>query len=209
MQAKLKSKIAVPYGGLYQLDLPSKGFVGRGTSFNHIRDNIKEWRRANAVPIGLDFENELERELCLKFPQECSDSDPRIPSHEIRISMADAIHGTQVSIRHKLAGSPLVDQETADARAKICSACPFQGQVQFPCGSFPCGEMQNFVKGIIGSKSTKYDSQLKSCKCCHCWNSVSVWVPLDIQQSVLTEKQKDSFRYVLENYPNCWKAVGL
>lgn len=206
-QARLKTRIGCPYGGLFSLNLPSKGMVGRGTSFEHIRDNIRDWRKANAYPIGIGFEEELERELCLKFPQECIDADPRIPRTIVRIGVADVIQGTRMALKHKLAGSPLVDQDTANARAKICSTCPFCVSIQMPCGGI-CSELKQFIQTIIGSKTTPYDDHLKSCAVCHCWASIMCWVPLEIQQSVLSQEQKDSFRYAVET-ANCWKGKGL
>lgn len=207
VKARLKSRIAVPYGGLFSLNLPDKGLVGRASSFNQLIGFIKDWRKANAYPVGLGFEDEVEREVCLAYPNECYDCDPRIPKLEVRLSVADVIQGTRMALAHKLAGSPLETQAIADSRAKICSTCPFNVSIMMPCGGI-CHELKNFVQTIIGSKATPYDGSLKSCAVCHCWASVMVWVPLDIQQSVLTDKQKESFRYAREVH-SCWKSEKL
>jgi hypothetical protein len=55
---------------------------------------------------------------------------------------------------------------------------------------------------VTGSAETPYDPNLKSCSVCGCYLRVAIWVPLDLQQQVLSPEQQDQFRRV----PNCWKA---
>jgi hypothetical protein len=209
LKPKLKGRNAVPYGNYFVLDLPDKGMIGKGTNFDQLLTSIKAYRKANAVPIGLDFENEVERETCFRYPDECQDSDSRIPKTQQKLSAGDVIRGTRMMIKFKLAGSPLVDQETANARAATCSACPLQRSIALPCDSGGiCQELLDFVKSIIGGRSTPYDKNLKSCGICHCSNAAAAWVPLEIQQSVLTKEQVESFKFAVTEV-SCWKGIGL
>lgn len=206
--AKLKTTHGCPYGGIYDLNLPEKGMKGRGSNFKQLLENISIYRKANAIPIGLEYSQEVEREVCLKYPNECEDTDPRIPKLHFRLGIGDVMRGTQMSIKHRLSGSPLMDQLTANARAKICSTCPWNVSATMPCGSAICSELKSLVQTVVGSKITPYDDSLRTCAVCHCWTGIAVWIDLKIQQSVLTEAQKESFRYAA-NEIGCWKGEGL
>lgn len=202
-QARLKTKIGCPYGGLFQLNLPAKGLVGRGTSFEHIRDNIRDWRKANAVPIGLGFEEELERELCYKYPAECEQTNPLVPPANIRITMDDLVAATKNLGSLKLAGTPLVSIEEANRRALICSQCPFQSDFSRPCGGI-CQSLKDAVQLVIGNQKTKYDDSLRACRVCKCFNAATVWVPLEYQTKYLTDLQREQFAFAKTQF-GCWK----
>ena len=114
--------------------------------------------------------------------------------------------GTKMMVRHKLAGSPIVSDEEAERRAKICLSCPWHMEISWPC-SGACGELKDYVQDIIGSKRTSVDAALKSCGVCSCWTGIAVYVPLEIQRSVLNEDQKKQFETAAEEW-HCWKHEG-
>ena len=204
---QLVHKQRVPYGGRYLIDAPDRGFVGSGNSFEALLESVKKYRLANGLPNGLSIEPDLEQIVCEKYPQECEEKDPAIPRKR-KLSVTDVIHGTKLMIMHKLAGSPLVSDEVAIARAAICVNCPYKTQFTRPCGG-GCGDLPKIVKAVIGSKSTPLDEKLedKVCSICGCFIKVSVWVPTDLQVKVLDEDQKAQFRKVQsELYPSCWKT---
>lgn len=203
IQPRLKARSAVPFGGLYQLNLPDKGMVGRGTALGMLLDNIKAYRRANGIPIGLDFENEVEAEVCKFYPQECFDCSPLVPNTAIRLSIDDVVAGTKTMLRFKLAGSPLVDQAEADRRAAICSKCAYNGQITTPCSG--CDAIKKAVISLIGDVKTAYDDRLQSCMICHCFNAAAVWLPLEIQSQSWREIQKQQFQAAKESN-SCWKG---
>jgi hypothetical protein len=111
-------------------------------------------------------------------------------------------------VRHKIAklyGPSLVDESEAFRRAELCVKCPNNVSVEMPCGSL-CGELKTLVALLVGSKSTPYDERLKSCAICACYNSVAVWVPLDVQTADLTEEQRSQFQLAAETV-GCWKSL--
>lgn len=208
LRPKLKARGAVPYGGNFVLKNPDKGMVGRGSNFAQLVQSVKEYRYAQGIPVGLGFEDEVETETCLHHPSECHDTDPRSPNPQIRFSVDDIVRGTKLAGRHLLAGRKLVDQSEADRRARICLACPFQASVTLPCGSSICAELKGLYQQLIGSRTTPYDGSLRSCSICHCWNSITVHIPLELQQKDLTPQMIEQFKYS-QTISNCWKAEGL
>lgn len=205
LQPRLKSKISVPYGGLFVLDVPEKGMVGRGTSFNHLLGNLKTYRLANAIPIGLSFEDEVEREICLRYPSEAVETDRRVPPSDVRLTYDDVLNGTKMLLKFKLAGSPLVDDAEAKRRASICAQCGFQSDYSRPCGG-PCGPLKDLIVQIVGAKSTGYENRLRACRVCKCVNEANVWVPLKHSMEYLTPLQLERFEYAHTEF-GCWKHL--
>lgn len=205
IKGRIAARLAVPYGGSYNLNLPDLGLVGSGTDFGMLMDRLAEYRRANGLPIGLGFEEEVEREVCKRHPDMCVETDVRVPKPPNRLSIGDIASGTKNLLRFKLAGSPLVTQEEANRRAAICAKCPWNADFQMPC-SGGCGSLKEMAVLAIGSQTTPYDVNLKSCAICHCWNAVAVWLPLDLQCQTVNDEQKLQFQFAAElPQTNCWK----
>lgn len=191
----------IPYGGAYVINLPEQGMVGYGMNFPALLKSIKEWRRANSWPVGLEFEAEVENVICRKYPDECDEgiiSKPR----KTKLSLATVLRGTKVLLAFKLAGSPYVSQDEANARAAICSACAFNQEYAKPCGG-NCGGLKEVVSAIVGNQHTPYDDQLKSCGICGCVSRAHIWLPLSFLEKGLTSDMKQSFNAV----EHCWKKV--
>lgn len=158
-------------------------------------------RKANNVPVGLDFEKELERDLCASKPEECEWVDAAVPRKR-RLSFQDVINGTRVLLNFKLSGSPLVDHQEANRRAAICSTCTFNTVFDRPCGG-RCGELNEIVLKIIGGQGTPYDDPSKSCGLCGCTTAAHVWLPLDILATGLNDDMKKAFN----SLSWCWKKT--
>jgi hypothetical protein len=205
MQAKLRTKIGCPYGNIFELNLPEKGMKGRGTSFEQLIGNIKEWRRANAFPIGLGFESEVEREICERYPAECHSPNPLLPDPQRRLGYDAILHGTSSLLRVKKDPNPYVDQTEANRRAAICSACPQNQDFVRPCG-FLCGALKDAVMALIGNRSTPHDNRLKSCQICQCFAAGAVHIRTDLQLLDLSQKQLDQFKEAHALY-GCWKVL--
>ena len=189
----------MPYGAKYSLNLPERGMVGEGYNFDTLSVSVKLYRKANAIPVGLAFEDELEQAVCEKYPQECSTYDPTIPVRK-RLKFGDVLRGTMVMVSHKLAGSPLVDQAEANARAKTCSTCIYNIQFPMPCSGI-CAQLKSIVNNAVGNRSTPYDSENRSCGICGCHTSAAVHLPLEIQCIGVTTEQRAQFARV----EHCWK----
>jgi hypothetical protein len=170
-----------------------------GTSLDMLLQRAYDERRANSVPTGLEFELEVERDLCQSYPNECQYFDAKTAPHR-RLGMGDVIAGTMTILRHKLAGSPLESQEEANRRAAICSTCQFNQHFHKPCAR--CGDLEDLVRSAMAQgKRTPYDDDLKSCNICACFTKVAVWVPLSVQCPGLTDEQREMFSQIA----HCWK----
>jgi hypothetical protein len=206
---KLKDKSQIPYGGGYKLDLPDLGMVAYGTEFMMLMTNIKKYRLANAFPIGLGLEDEVEQEVCKKYPTECSHCIPEMVPTAVKLTWSDVVQGTMIVARHRLGGLSLVDQGEANRRAAICAKCPWKAKVELPCSYF-CGELAELVRVMIGAReiTSSNETHKQGCAVCRCYIDAMAWVDLKTQQSVLPESKREMFREVAKTYP-CWKAEGI
>lgn len=191
----------IPYGGAYVLNVPDKGIVGYGMNFPALLRSIREWRRANSIPVGLGFEAEVESVVCEKYPAECDDDSIPKP-HKTKLSVATVLHGTKVLLAFKLAGSPYVDQAEAERRAAICVACPWNQDYAKPCGG-ACGGLREVVTAIVGGRKTLADDRLRACSVCGCVNAAHIHLPLEILAKGVTDEMRKQFASV----PNCWKQI--
>lgn len=76
-----------------------------------------------------------------------------------------------------------VAKELAEKRAAVCVACPLNQEGNFWQKIDAIAAHK--VKTLVAIKSdmeikTPYDSQLKSCQACDCWNELKVQTPLDL-----------------------------
>lgn len=201
---RLKRRSAVPYNGSYDLNLKEQGLVGSGTTFDMLLTNIIAYRKANGLEIGLGLEDMIEQALCTgKYSHECEQRDAAAPDPAKRIGWRTVLAGTKVMLRHWLAGKPLESQAEAERRAEICSRCPWNLDISWSCGG-PCAEFKDFVERQVGAPKTKYDDRLRNCGICSCYLSSAIFVPLDMQYSVLTEEQKKQFAIAHAKF-GCWK----
>lgn len=210
MKQQLKHKQLCPHGGVFELDDYEGGFVGFGTTFEMLLTNCKKYRRSNAIPIGLAFEDELEAKVCEKYPAECDWVDPTIPN-VVRLSLDQVIAGTTVlaalvaewaKYKLGLADHPLVDQGAANARASVCSTCQFNVAFAGTCGG-GCGPLVDIVRSIRAGRTTPYDATLKACAICGCSTEAHVWPRMDILDKGLNDETRAKFSKV----PWCWKKL--
>lgn len=203
MKLRLKNKGIIPYGGTFRYVDPHSGMEFRNYQFDGLVSKIRAHRQANGFPIGLEFEQEVENQVCQNHPDECEAFDPRIPRRR-RLALSDVLRGTGVMMQHKLAGSPLESREVAEARARTCLKCQWNTDFDRPCSTGICGELKALVSSVINHQGTQYDRDLKSCNICGCFIQASIWLPLDIQCRGVTEDMKEAFKAV----PACWKVCG-
>jgi len=199
MIIRLKAKNRVPYGGQYEIVDPLTGYRGRG-KFSLLVNELKEARKANGFPIGLDFEREVEGWVCEQYPQECEEHNPAIPRRPRSLTTSDVIRGTTVMLAHWLAGRPIETREEAERRASICAGCRYNVPIQSRCGGI-CAELSNIVERVVGGKGTSMDGALHSCFICGCHLRAAVWTTLDVQCKAVDGHMQSQFASV----PNCWK----
>jgi hypothetical protein len=203
MKMKLSRIGGVPYGGRYEINRPDLGMVGMGTAFDMLETNVRRYRKANGIPTGLGFSEELEQEICKLYPQECEHADPNLPSN-IRLSFEDVVHGTQVLASFKLAGSPLVPKQEAERRASICSQCKLLVPFARPCGGL-CGALKTAVDELVGGYEIAFDNDLRACGICHCFAASQVRIPYEHLEKGLTEQMKVQFQAAKAAW-GCWKV---
>lgn len=204
LKPKLKAYGTVPGGGEYKLNIPDKGFVASGYTFEALMRNIRTWRLANGFPNGLGLQEEVENEVCAKYPDECRESDVRVPDLNAKIGYRDVVNGASTLMRIKLAGTPMVSMEEATRRAGVCVKCPYNREHSLPCGGICC-ELKEVVEKTLGTEKTVHDPNLRACAICKCFNGIHVFFPVDIQTQGLSEEQRAQFALAKEMY-GCWKG---
>ncbi len=190
----------IPYGGLYRWRDPITKVEVVGTHWEMLMNRIYEQRKANSIPVGIGFEEEVEADLCRDFPAECEMSDPRFPKKRARLGWSEILAGTKLLLKVKLGNVPLVQPEEAARRANICATCPFNIEFHRPCAGI-CGELFAIVKSIVGGNTVPNEERIKSCSICGCFLGAAVWLPVDVQRSVLSDDQKAQF----DSLDFCWK----
>lgn len=202
MKAYIINKKQIPYGGGFHYTDPNSGMDIFGTTFQMVIDRTVEHRRANGYPIGLGLVDEIEEQLCLTYPNECTEGDGSIP-RKTQHTLQDIVNGTRVMLAFKSSGSNIVSREEAERRAKICIGCPYNASFIKPCSGI-CQELRSLVNWIIDQQGTQYDSKLHSCNLCGCFLQASIWLRLEDQCVGVTNEMRDKFKFTKERY-NCWK----
>ncbi len=200
MRLKLKNRSVIPYGGQWYYKDPHSGQEFRWYQFDVLVDKIRAHRQANNYPVGLEFEQEIENQVCINHPEEAEPFDPRIPRKR-KFVIGDIIRGTSVMMQHWIAGSPLVERSEAERRAQICKRCTYNDDFSKPCSIGICGELKNVVSSIVNHQGTVYDKDLKACQLCGCFLQAAIWLPLEVQCTGVTPEMKEAFKVV----PECWK----
>ena len=190
---------------MWQVNRPDLGMVGEGYTFEVLAKEVKAYRKANGIPVGLEFEDELEQVLCAQHPELAVTDDPRGPVDVRPLRMNDVLLGTKVMVRFVGSGMKVVDQAEANRRAAICNNCTLNIHFAKACGGGLCGELLELVNLVIAGKKTMFDSQLQSCAICKCLLQLAIWLPLKTQVPPMSDFQKAQF----ENVPHCWKKASL
>lgn len=204
MKARLQSRGRVPYGGGYTVRDPLTGASLFAVTFEQLLAKAVAARKANGLPIGLGFADEVEQWCCDAQPSECVDVDPEKPKRK-RLTLDDVIRGAKVLLSFKLGGSKLVEQEEAERRASICVRCPQNSGYSRPCST--CHELADLVRSVTGGRRTSLDQKLWVCHCCGCSLQAAVWLTLEDQCKGVNDEQRKEFAYMASSH-NCWKQCA-
>jgi hypothetical protein len=205
MKYRLKELGQVPYGGGFEINRPDLGMVGSGTVFDMLDRNVRQYRRANGIPTGLGFSEELECAVCEKYPVECEPTDSNLPLKR-RLTLDDVVRGTKVLLALKLSGSQLVPKEEAERRGAICARCPLAMQFPKPCNGL-CAELKTVVDAIVGGYTTSMDNDYRSCAICSCYIGSQIRLPYAVLEKGLTHQMKLEFQTASQSF-GCWKVPG-
>lgn len=200
IKMRLKAKNQIPYGGGFKILDPLTGIRIEAVTWDHLVFKVREERKANGAPIGLELEDEIEQWACIAHPDEVSVVDERLPKRR-NLNLDDVVRGTQVILAFKLAGSPLVSQDEANRRASICARCPMNLMWSQSCSI--CNKIDDVVRGVIGQTKTAHDQQLFSCNICGCSLKAAVHLPNDILNRANNAEMNQAFEVASEMF-GCW-----
>lgn len=192
----IRNRNNVPHGGAWSYKQAESGRTFRSHSLLWLVQDVKKHRIANNYPIGVEFEEEIEDQICGRNPELCG--VPNSPMSDLALSLSDVWRGTKALIAKLTGQISLVDEQTANMRATICADCPANKKFRIPCGSL-CDGFAAFVNGIIGGKKTNVHERLHSCAVCKCYISAMVWFPSDYLQRALSPEMR------AKTPERCWK----
>lgn len=202
MRLRLEFPNRIPYGGYWRYIQPGTGQSISAVTWDNLLNNIRDHRKANGIPVGLGFEEEVEQAVCREHPDECVGYDETCPRKK-NLTLSDIVAGTRVMMSFFASGRKLVSREEAERRAQICLKCPYNMTFSKPCSGV-CPELKSVVMSITDSVGTQYDSKLNSCTVCGCFLQAAIWMPLENQCKGVNELQKKQF----SNAEGCWKQCG-
>jgi hypothetical protein len=180
------------------------GVVITAGNFNAVCSKVFHHRTANRLDPVSDVtieDNCCHRIIEAGHGQVVEDSEyDFIPMvNGLHIGLADIIRGSTILLENRLAGNPKVNKAVAEGRAAICVLCQFNVEPE-GCTGCNAGRLREWAEKVGGrNEPTQYDSQLKSCYHCSCFNKLQIWYPLDILQKYINSTVND-------NLPGfCWK----
>lgn len=119
---KVRDSASGAIGGLWIWKHPETGFVVRHSNFKGCRDQVKIFLRANNFPIGSNFEQEFEENLCANgAPNLCEEFVPPTILEKMS-SIGQALYRAAKQWR-----APIVTAEVLQERRSICESCNFFG----------------------------------------------------------------------------------
>jgi hypothetical protein len=177
----VKDPSVMPPGGWRYIQ-PETGFEFSASTLRVVVQKVTEHRKANGLPVG-DPRSEIEDFVCAQLPagsDNCThvlDGDYALKTH---FTMDDVKRFIQAAV-NALGSRGLADQETAEARAKTCAACPLNTSVS---GCWRCKGLADWLFKLIGARTTAHDSRLNQCGVCGCSLKAKIWLPQDVAQDV-------------------------
>lgn len=202
IKMKLKARNRIPYGGGYNILDPLTGIRVAAVTWDHLMTKVRDERRANSAPMGLELEDEVEAWACIAHPDEADVVDERLPKRR-SLGLDDVMRGTAVLASFKAAGSPLVLQAEADRRAATCARCPMNIMWSQSCSI--CGKVESAVMALVGPVRTASDQQLYACSICGCSLKAAVHLPNHILNMANDAEMNRAFELAAEAF-NCWHS---
>lgn len=199
---RINSKATPGPNCMWEINRPDLGFVGSGYIFQVLANNVAAWRKANGLPVGLGFEDDLEQAICAQHPNCCHTEDPRARVTPAAIDLKTIILGSKVMASFVLSGFKTVPVAEAERRASICVGCNYNVNYSKGCSGGLCGELLDIVRKVVPHPTSK-DAQLNGCGICKCLLQAAVWIPAKLQVDPMPDHMKTQFEYSAP--ANCWK----
>lgn len=141
---KVRDNSAGAIGGLWIWKHPETGFVVRHSNYAGCRIEVKRFLRANNYPIGGNFEEEFEENLCANgAPNLCEEFIPPTLLEKMS-AFAQALYRAGKQWRE-----PMVTADVLQERRDICEACNFYGGstsiLRVACQKCGCTSLKQFL----------------------------------------------------------------
>ena len=177
--------------------VPAAGSINNYIEFMH---KCKLHCTANNIPIGLNWEQNIQAQLCATLDSEwCNDGGfPIPPLGGYGFNVAQVTEGTRMLAQKMIAArARRIPIEESNARAAVCINCAMN-QAPIGCSSCNSAAMNAAANIVAEGFSTVHDARLRSCKVSGFSLKAKINVPLDILLENLTEAQKNALP------SNCW-----
>ncbi len=157
---------------------------------------IDKHYKDNGYEQPSDWREIAENALCRRLSGEWCIGGSAHSFINTRFTFDDLLRGAKTALT-----GTIVDQETANQRALICSRCV--ANVPVP-GCSACSGLANLVSSLKGAKKTPYDNLLKACGVCLCANEAQVWYSAEDLANDVTPEMMATYREIAES-DGCWK----
>lgn len=132
---KVKDVGRPPKGMQWKYTNPEDGYELSALHFDVLKGKVKKYRVNNNYPIGSDFENQFQINICGNAdPNDCEDSEPPTLAKRL-LTFANAMSQFAKS------GFKLASPELVDERLNICQGCQHFSGIHsvFKVGCTRCG----------------------------------------------------------------------
>jgi hypothetical protein len=173
----------VPPGGFRYLQKETKTTLS-GPSLPELLMKVRDHRLANNLPISLEWKQQVEHDMCEEMPPNVCRHvfgvrDVPLPPAHRPLSIAEVLSGIKTLGAWMFQGFTKISQEEADARSRICAACPHNQEAE-GCTVCASNAMREAVESVIGRARTVAHDSLKTCGVCGCQLKLAVWTPIEL-----------------------------
>ena len=191
----LQRKHEVPPGGWSYTQFETGARLSAGSWIDLVAA-VKKHRLANNLPVGTDFEGEIEDQICQRMPAGICDRAGQ-PGRSGSLNFDAVISGTKTLATWLAGGRKRVDADELKRRVSICSSC-YLNQPIDGCTSCSQRLLDETVKFVVGQTEFEGSGFLNSCVACSCLLKAKVQLPLDLLQ-------RNTSNEVNERLPDhCW-----
>lgn len=196
MYKKMKDTgLTPPCGWIYVPDFVKTTI--KANSFENLCENVRAIYKINNRECPSDLDDRIQDYLCRMSPTGFSAGFV----NKLVFTSRTLISGTAAMgalLRFKDAG--FVDQQTAEERALICSACCYN--VENP-GCYSCKGFAAVINQVRRGRTSVLDNQLKVCGVCGCFIKALIHVNRNVLKA--STKKRD-----VGHYPDwCWKKQEI
>ena len=194
---KLRNRDLVPPDPIYFRYVHAEtGHSSQSQTYDSWLADTYAHRRANNLPIPIDFTAQMEDQLCSSLPAGwCSGTDPNRPDVDMRFTVGDVWNWTKAQLAVLSTG--FVSQDEAERRAKICSGCYMNINAQ---GCRGCQDVATLFSNQLAKKQTSADMFLRNCGSCRCYLRALVHFPID------AIPKDDTLQKVFPSF--CWQKIA-